>query len=98
MLRASSNIIKGPGPTASRISYAPIFQAPGRHTGLGKRDAQVADVLQAISGAPVAAMDDQGHGVRPGALGGAQFPKLMLARGVVDLVAVGRRGKLEKAW
>src|SRR5438046_10666256 len=84
---AVSDIIECARPPAAGIPHPSIFQAPRCESGLGKSGAKMPNVVQAVSGPPVTAVDHDGDRMRPRALRDAQFAKLKFAGPISDLVA-----------
>src|SRR5438105_2989778 len=92
-----SDVVESARPSTARIAHTAILEAPGRDTGFGESSAQMTNMLQSISSAPVAAVDDNRHWMRSSARGNTQFTELEFTGTVGELFAVRRRRQLKNA-
>jgi hypothetical protein len=84
MRRARSHIVERPPPSSTWISNAAVFQVPRRQSLPGYRFAQMPDFGQAVTRAPVAAMDHDGHWIRTALRWHPQLAELRFTTTVCD--------------
>src|SRR5262245_29229360 len=82
MIGGSRHVFKSARPAPALIADPAVFDAPGRDAGLGERRAQMAHIRKAVLRHPTPAMNHDGDGMRPRALGQSQVAELKFVRAV----------------
>src|SRR5215510_8997347 len=92
MIGGSRHVFKSARPAPTLIAYPALFYAPGRNAVLGERRAQMAHIRKAVLRHPTPAMNHDGDGMRPRALGQSQVAELKFVRAVRQTMIYRRSG------
>src|SRR5215475_5043703 len=82
MIGGLRHVFKSARPAPALIAYPAVFDAPGRDADFGQRRAQMAHIRKAVLRHPTPAMNHDGDGMRPRALGQSQVAELKFVRAV----------------
>src|SRR5215472_17026489 len=86
-----AHVLKSSRPSAAWISHSPVFHVPGRDSRFGHRRAEMSCIREIVSGAPVAAMNEEHRRMRSLARRKADLYELVRIRTVADArVSFGR--------
>jgi hypothetical protein len=92
-----SNVVKRPGPSAARISDAPVFKAPGRNAIIGQRRAEMPGMLQIVTRPPIAAMNHNDGRMRTPSRRQSQLAELEFVWAISNTNPGRGRRKIENA-